>query len=247
MYDSKTYTQQVALGNYCKTGENEPKTSIQKHTYHYRRLISNIFVNIMSTSFPISKHLLGAEKWKELVLHFMNEHKCQSPQVWKMPKEFSDFYQDHDHPILEEYPLLRNLFVFEWLEIEVYTMPDEEMSEFTKQPPSVDSYFVPNPEIRVQVLEYPFHKKPVKQITEADKGSYIVTIHRDYHTKKVMYNEITYPFLEMLLAIHEGKINRDALQSILANHEPDLSKQEDFLDLFVDFMIKNNLILGYHI
>lgn len=245
MPDSKSYEQQVQLGNYCKTGKNEPKTSIQEHTYHYRRLISNIFYSTLSTSFPIAKHFLGKEKFKELATHFFENHSCQTPQVWRMPLEFCTYYEDHSHPIIEEHPMLTELFMFEWLEIEVYTMEDEVIPPFKDTSESDTDTFVANPELRIQVISYPFHKKAIKKITEEDKGQYIVTIHRDYHTKKVMFNEITYPFVEMLLAINEQDLTYSDLLGMAAKHEADQGKQKESIDLFIEFMMKQNLLLGY--
>lgn len=244
---SKTYEQQIQLGSYCKTGKNEPKTSIQEHTYQYRRLVRNIFHNSLGGAFPIAKHLLGTDKFATLVDHFFENHQCQSPQVWKMPLEFVNYYEDHSHTIIEEYPLLNQLFMFEWLEIEVYTMEDEVFPDFKKESTSLDDTFVPNTELRIQVLNYPFHKKRVKEISEADKGQYIVTIHRDYHTKKAMFNDISYPFAEMLLAINENPLKKSDLLNMISKHEPDLVKQEEAIQIFIDYMMKQNLILGYSI
>lgn len=244
---SKTLTEnlQVQLGTYCKTGENEPDTSIQEHTYQYRRLITNVFKNSLKSAFPITRHLLLDEEWDEMVDHFIVNHECSTPQVWKMPFEFYEYFSISDYPLTKTHPFLLDLLLFEWMEIEVYSMPDEFIPEFTTNGNKEKDVFIVNPELKVQVLKYPFHKKPIKDITEADEGQYIVTIHRDYYTKKVMFNEVSYAFMEMLFEALDNEMRFDDLVQFLHQFEPDECKRIEAVHIFADFMLKQNLVLGY--
>ena len=243
--ESKTYRLQRDLGNYCRTGKDEPETSIQEHTYHYRRLITNIIHDTLSTAYPITVHLIGKENFKKAVDFYFENHKCQTAQIWKMPYEFYAFYTENPFPFDEDYPILQELLLFEWLEIEVYSMEDAEFAPFKTEGDMENDILVPNPEIKIQPLTYPLHKKKTKQITEDDKSHYFVSIHRDYHTKKAMFNDLSYPFVEVLLKIHEEDCQFSDLLPTIAKYEPNEEKQRQALKEFITFALEQNILLGY--
>jgi len=85
---NKTFALQTDLGLYCRTGINQPKTSIQEHTFHYRRLVYNAVKDTLKTAYPLTRKLIGKERWKKSVAHFFENHKCETPQIWKLPVEF---------------------------------------------------------------------------------------------------------------------------------------------------------------
>ncbi|TDL99145.1 MAG: hypothetical protein C4K58_07625 [Flavobacteriaceae bacterium] len=242
---NKTFELQTELGMYCRTGLNEPKTSIQNHTFQYRRLVFNIIKDTLKTAFPIAKELIGKHRWKKTVSYFFENHKCQTPQVWKLPFEFYEFYTQNAFPFKKEFPFLLDLLLYEWLEIEIFMMEDLEIEPFTNQKELQSEILVPNPEIRIFPISYPFHIKNANEIKKKDKGQYFVTIHRDYFTKQVKFNDFSYPFVEMLLKINEESTSILQLEEIFSKYEKDQKNIQKEVKQFLDFSIENNLILGY--
>lgn len=243
--EAETYQLQYELGMFCRTGKNEPKTSIPEHTYHYRRLIYNIIQDTLQTAFPLTYNLIGKENWNKMVDVFFANHKCKTAQVWKVPFEFYEYYNDNIPPFANAPEFLRELLFFEWLEIEVYSMPDEEFLPFTTEGNIETDVFIPNPEIRIQPLMYPIHKKNTKTITSEDKGHYFVSIHRDYYTKRVMFNDLSYPYVEMLVKINEEFCTLNDLLPIASKYEEDKKRQTEATKEFVRFALDKNIILGF--
>ncbi|MDH6253818.1 hypothetical protein M2347_003545 [Chryseobacterium sp. H1D6B] len=242
---NETFTVQKELGKYCRTGFNEPSTSIQEHTFHYRRLVFNVIKDTLKTAFPMTRKLIGRKRWKKTVAYFFENHKCRTPQVWRLPQEFSDYFQDHDFPFKKKFLFLKELLQYEWLEIEIFMMEDLPVPLFNKNRTSEESIFVPNPEIRILFLEYPIHSKNSKQISEKDKGQYFASIHRDYNTKQVKYNDLSYPFVEILIEMNEGLITKNRIIEILMKYETKKEIVLKIFDEFETFALEHNIILGY--
>lgn len=241
---SKTFALQTDLGLYCRTGINEPKTSIQEHTFQYRRLVYNVIKDTLKTAFPITRKLIGKKRWEKSVAYFIKNHKCQTPQIWKLPLEFYEYYTNTNFPFKKEFPFLNDLLQYEWLEIDIFMMEDLPIENFKKEGNYKTDIFIPNPEIKILPIQYPFHLKKVKQISEEDKGQYFVTIHRDYYSKQVKFNDLSYPFVEMLLKINEQETTFSDLEKLLSKYETDNNKITKAVEEFINFALQNNLLLG---
>lgn len=233
------------LGRYCQTGKNPPESSKPQNMKHYRRLVYNIMRDTLDRAFPISRHLLEKEEWKTLCDQFFAEHPIPYPQVWKMSKAFCEYYEANKFPIFEKYPFLKELFTFEWLEIEVFMMEDILSGPFE----SISSWkpetiLVGNPEIKIQVLSYPFYKKAVKEINSSDHGQYLVSIHRDYDSKKVFFNEISLPMLDILVQLNEKNTAVKDLYQLINKYYKTPLEVEQAINELIPFGINNGLILG---
>ena len=121
---------QKELGLYCRTGKAEPQTSIQENTYQYRRLVYNIIEGTILRAFPLTKKLLGEDNLITCIDHFFSSYKCQSTEVWKLPFEFYEYYSENEWPIKFEFPFLKELLYYEWLEIEIFMMEDLAISNY---------------------------------------------------------------------------------------------------------------------
>ena len=235
---------QKQLGEYCKTGENAPNSSRPDAVTHYRRLVFNIGHNHLRKAFPLTLQLVGKDRFQQLVEIFYTEHKHESPQVWQLPKEFSSFYQEREFPFSTPIPFLRELLKYEWLEILVYMMEDVAPHPFTKKGDAMKDKHVANPELRVLSLQYPIHQKKLNSITEDDKGQYFVSFHRQYTSKLVSTNAITYPHLLILEDLLEQP---KSAQELSIHFEQFLPKPEaiEATNQFVAFGLKCGLLLGF--
>lgn len=241
----ETFALQSELVMYCRTGLEEPVTSKQENTFHYRRLVINLVRDILTKAYPLTKELFGKENWEKAVKHFFATHKCQTAQVWKMPKEFCEFYTENKLPFEHNCTFIHELLLFEWMELEVFLMEDEDIFPFNKEGNREKDTFVSNPEIRIIPLSFPIHQKKITKITEADKGQYFTVFVRNHESKKVKYHDINYPMAEMLIRMNDEPTKISDLISILAQYEKDEMKQLKLVNEFIDFSLKHNLILGF--
>ena len=235
---------QEQLAKYCRTGENPPNSSLPKHIPQYRRLVYSVVNKSLQRAFPIFYNVVGQINFEAAVKFFLAENKVNEPQVWRLPKVFFEFYENQPFPFEENVPFLRELLHFEWLEIEVFLMPDEDILPFTTKGNIEFDQLVLNPEIRVIGLHYPIHQKAVKQITETDKGNYFVSIHRDYYTKQVHFNELAAVHVQILNHLLQSTAN---LQEILPIMTQTVNKEiavKKCLE-FIEFALQQGIILGY--
>lgn len=238
---------QKLFGDYIRSGKNPPKTTIAENTLHYRELVYSVVNDTMSNAYPILKNFVSKKEWDDSIQYFFENHKSQTTQIWRLPLEFYEFYVENPFPSARSIPFLNELMFFEWLEIEVFMMEDLEFLPFSKNGNPKTDILIPNPEIKILPLQYPIHNKPTHKITETDKGQYFVSLHRDFYDKQVKFNELSLPFVEMLVLINEQECTFIDLFKIFQKYESDEEKINNQTEAFIEFARENNLILGYKI
>mgnify|MGYP002628751886 FL=1 len=240
-----TRSHQSNLATYCRTGEYTSIPGVnEKHVHHYRRLVYNVIDDTLRSAFPLTVNLLKSKEWNDTVQRFFSEHPCQSPQVWTMPKEFYTYLDETQPKLLKKYPFLLELIWFEWLEVELYMMPDKE-SEFDGKGELETDLLVINPEHILQSFTYPVHLKNAKFITVTDKGNYFLVMHRLPESGKVEFTDLS-PFLvRMLELLSEQPSTSDDLTSRTAADFSMVPDQEltDQVQVFIARMKEKKLIL----
>lgn len=233
----KTFQYQADLANYCKTGDYISIPGVnEKNIKHYRRLVFNNVYDSISAAYPITKKLLGKKRWKKVVNRFFSSEKIQSPQIWYMPKEFMDYVIRKESKLLNEYDFLEDLLQFEWLEIEVFMMPDETIEYLTE----TNLYYL-NPEIRLIKTKYPIHLKKAKNITEEDKGNYFIALHRNKETSAVEFTNLSIPFVDVLENLMAKPLTENAILTILQKYV-DLTTAKSAFHQFEQITITNQLL-----
>jgi len=233
----KTFQYQIDFANYCKTGDYNSIPGVnEKNVKHYRRLVFNNVNDSLSSAYPITKKLFGEEKWKKTVNNFFSSRKIQSPQIWYMPKEFKDYVISLEKDLLNEYVFLSDLLQFEWLEIEVFMMPDEGLKFHS----DANLYYI-NPEIRLIGVEYPVHLKEAKNITEQDKGNYFISLHRNRDTGSVEFTNLSIPFVDVLENLIDTPLTKKAILNVLKKYV-DESTAIDVFHQFEQITINNQLL-----
>lgn len=210
LLDSTRVSQQ-SLANYCRTGEYTPIAGVrEQHVQHYRRLVYNVIDDTLRSAYPLTFQLLNATEWNGLVQEFFREHACSSPQVWYMPKEFYEYFTQHQPEWWEKYPFIMELMLFEWLEVEVYMMEDRAASlsftgDLLKQPLAL------NPEHHLQYFTWPVHLKNAAQINPSDKGHYFLALHRHPNSGDVLFTSLSPALVCMLEYLQEAPATMETL------------------------------------
>jgi len=158
--------------------------------HHYRRLVFNVVKNTLEQAYPITFDVLGKELWEDTIKRFFTEHDPQSPQVWKLPLEFYEWAVENDLSNYLSFTFLSDLMLFEWLEIEVYTMPDKDIPIVRTEGDLLTDLIVINPEYSIIELVYPVHKAAVKEL-EKRKGQYFVLAFREQESKRVEFIDLS--------------------------------------------------------
>ncbi|MGC9352812.1 MAG: DNA-binding domain-containing protein, partial [Mariniphaga sp.] len=238
-----SYKHQSSLANYCRTGEYMPIPGVkEKNVGRYRQLIFNVVNGSLQSAYPLTYNLLDENEWHELAHIFFSSHRCQSPMVWQMPKELYEFAVETNYVLIKKYPFLLDLLLFEWKEVEVYMMEDIEPPPFTSEK-LFGAGYVLNPEITVLSLEYPVHLKNAKDITEAEKDNYFVSLHREPETGRVLFTNMQYPHVQVIEKLAQEPVNFDQLLKIFLQYAPEIQARQALHD-FVHASLSSKLILG---
>ncbi|NIJ44240.1 hypothetical protein FHR24_000679 [Wenyingzhuangia heitensis] len=233
---AKTHQHQSKLATYCRTGNSVTiEGAVQKNLTHYRRLVFNNVLDSLETAYPLTQKLLDPKDWELLVHRFFSYYNIQSPQIWMMPEEFKNYILETELILTKQYPFLENLLTFEWLEVEVFMMPD---IPHHKAPPET---YVLNPEMDMMMVNYPVHLKNANTITKDDKGTYFICMHRDPDTGNVQFTNLSIPFVDVIECLSKKPLTDIQIKEILKKYAQDEIIETAFLD-FINKATSTKLI-----
>jgi hypothetical protein len=115
-------------------------------------------------------------------------------------------------------------------------MPDEAI-EFLSE---TNLYYV-NPEIRLMRVAYPIHLKKAKKITEQDKGTYFISLHRNRETGVVEFTNLSIPFVDVLENLSEKPLDQKSILNILQKYVDETTAKNAFQQ-FEQIAINNQLL-----
>ena len=236
------------LAMYCRSGDAPaiPGTT-DGRLPHYRRLVLNVVSGTISQAYPITRKVLSEEEWQESFVRFFVEHDAQTPILWKLPYEYYLYVRDHDYAGKFNKPWLNELLWFEWLEIEVHMMPDENQEHYLKQGDLMNDMLVLNKDSRLIRLEYPVHLYPLAEVEER-KGNYYLLIYREQETGTVRFVNLSVLhawLLERILLADRSSV-KDLLPELLSEFKiQNMDSPEDQLNKFLSEMFDDGVILGF--
>ncbi|TAJ13956.1 hypothetical protein DMA11_07125 [Marinilabiliaceae bacterium JC017] len=191
LLNTETKTIQEKLAGYCRTGEPVEIPGVKHDRLHnYRRLVFNVINSTIQQAYPITREWLPDEEWQYLVNEFFKKHDAQTPQVWKLPFEFYQFISNNHYADELNKPALNDLLWFEWLEIEVHTMPDQIIPDYRSKGNLSSDKLVINPHLVLTKLTYPIHKMGGNEAA-LHEGLYFILIYRQKDTGNVRFMEIS--------------------------------------------------------
>lgn len=238
---------QNTLAEYCRNArEIKLKGAIANRIPVYRRLVFGVITQTLEQAYPITHSILQKEEWADLVYDFFAQHNCQENEVWKMPRELVEFVEKSDYAQKLNRPYLAELLTFEWLEIEIHGMEDQELIPFTDEQLRLDDIPVVSPYQKTIQFEYPVFLKSEKEYIQS-KGHYFISIHRDLYDFKVHFTQLN-GFTASLL--ENVKVNQDvSIETITKFTLEQLNQpiQQSMLERSISFfnsLRKTQLILG---
>jgi len=235
------------LAGYCRTGiEQEPAGVTPGRIKHYRRLISNVVHDTLQTAFPITVAALAEEHWLSLVEEFFTEGEPQTPQVWKLPYEFYLYHAGQESGARMDLPYLDDLLYFEWMEIEIHTMPDRPYPEFESEGDLMKDRLVFNPEYELVGLEYPVHTHAVREAMHM-KGDYFALLYRLPDSGHVQFLNLSALNVYIITRLQEAKVPPGEIKHEFARVAGIESGRylDDALMKFLGDLVERKLILGF--
>ncbi|MBA3665413.1 MAG: putative DNA-binding domain-containing protein [Bacteroidetes bacterium] len=244
----ETHTQQSILADYCRNGIfPEGLLDINKDNLHnYRRLCYNIAVDVIETAYPIAFSFLPEETWNKLLSEFYSEHKCQTPQVWRMPLEFYDYCLQKNICEILNFPFLNDLLYFEWLELDVHTMEDIQYPKTKAEGDWLNDKIALNPEHKLIRLSYPVHTTAPTEGLLEKKGDYFLLIYREKDTGNVQFVDLSMFYTYILENLMNGVLLKDILveaNSIFQINDIKLLKDRSLE--FIEDLKRRNFVIGF--
>lgn len=90
----------------------------------YRELFFNNLLNLIGTTFPVTRKLHTKEKFRSLIRQFMAHHQAQTPYFLEIPGEFVAFLENEYQLRDDDYPFLVELAHYEWAELALSVSQD---------------------------------------------------------------------------------------------------------------------------
>lgn len=243
----ETITIQEELGEYCRTGEARELPGITPgRIHHYRRLISNVVKDTLHTAFPITVAALEESQWAELVQDFFTEGIPQTPQVWKLPLEFYEFHAGRETGRKMDLPFLDDLLYFEWMEIEIHTMPDRPYPDFESKGDLFQDRLVFNPEYEIVQLDYPIHTHPVSEALHM-KGNHFALLYRLPETGHVQFLGLSALNVYIITRLQEENVALNEIKNEFARVAGIESGRylDDALEKYLGDLLERKMILGF--
>jgi len=225
MLKNETKIIQHQLADYCKSNHNEEILGVKKdRLHHYKRLIYNIIDDAIESAYPITRSILTNEQWKEMIDAFVKEHQCHHPQLFRMPGELIEFVQLKKIDEKFNLPHLIDALLFEWAEVEIHSMQDEELPSVNSTGDFLNSTIIFSPYCQLLNLAYPIHKLNSINIIEA-KGEYFILVYRE-ENGTVQYLELTALTYFLISNLSEEHISLNELLAPLLEEKNDVEKTE---------------------
>lgn len=243
MLKQKTRELQNSLGSYCRgASDSIVKEHSNEKLSNYKQMVWNVVYDSLSKVYPISRQIIGNEKWNELVEFFFAKHKCRTNQIWKLPKEFIQCMKIGHGYKKANIPYLMDLLRFEWCEVEVFMMRNRKI-KFAPITSSSENRLTINPYLKILTLNHPVHLLK-KEEPLGRKTSHILC-YRGWEDFRVYYLEISVLGKHLINCLKKGftlkEITKDLLGSLIENKEKELCKETEN---FFQEMINKQIILG---
>ena len=238
---------QEELGEYCRTGKEAAIPGLSPGRLpHYRRLINNVIRDVLDSGFPISLAALGEEQWDKMVQDFFANGQPGAPQVWRLPFEFYKYHVASETGNRLGKPYLDDLLYFEWMEIEVFNMPDRPYPDYQEKGNPLENKLAFNPEYEIVRMSYPVHMYPVEE-AEGLKGNYFLLIYRMPESGYVNFLNLSALNIYVLTRLIEEDVPVAQLRGEIAQSTGIESAKylDEALEKFIGELMQKKFILGY--
>lgn len=82
----------------------------------YNDLLFNNVFTLVSSCFPVTRMVLGSDRWDALIRSFFAQHRPRTPYFRQIPEEFLQFMQGREHAT-DDPDFLIYLLHYEWVEL----------------------------------------------------------------------------------------------------------------------------------
>jgi hypothetical protein len=183
----------------------------------YRELFYNNVEGFLSSGFPVLRKLMDDHSWHAMARDFFASHHCHSPLFMEISREFLTYLEQERGEREDDFPFLRELAHYEWVELALSIAEDEQEPCNNPDGDLVDGVPV------LSSMAWPFaYQYPVHQISNeyqpaepSDQPNYLMVYRdSDYEVGFIELNAIS-ARLFSLLQDDSTLTGRQALEQII--------------------------------
>lgn len=233
------------FSHFCRTGKSHPSFIHSEKVGLYFNRMKNRVHRCLQHAFPLTHHILQKKQWNLLVKDFLSKEEFPSPFLWKMPETFVSYIQKNKWGDQFHIPYLEDLVHFEWVEIEMFMMPDAPRKTFSRKGDILEDLVYLNPESRLLSYSYPvFEKKKLPR--PMDKGLYCVFAFRHPENKQIHFITLS-PFFQTALDLLQKKplTGRQALCLAAKAFKVDETQAVSSGEKFLNELHKQQALYGF--
>jgi len=123
----------------------------------YRKLFFNNISSGLGHAFPVISGILPGDIWQQMLQSFWQEHQATEPQYSRLAGEFVSWFKAGGH-VIEPYPWLGDMLVWELAELEAMLAPDDSPSAWVTDVITLGMVPVVTHSLQVYAFDYPVNK-----------------------------------------------------------------------------------------
>ena len=145
-------------------------------------------------------------------------------------------------------PFLDDLLYFEWMEIEIHTMPDRPYPDFISEGDLFQDTLAFNPEYEIIQLDYPIHTHPVSEALHM-KGDHFALLYRLPESGHVQFLGLSALNVYIITRLQEEKVPLNEIKNEFARVAGIESGRylDDALAKYLGDLLERKMILGFKI
>lgn len=210
---------------------NAKELNARLHTYH--ELIEYRFYEVISNAFPILRSKVDEAAWDQTIASFV-ARKPKSPYIWETPHEFMQFVVKRR---LFDFPWLKDLMWFEWMEIKLTMI--EEQHYLKTESFDWDQQWSTAKSAAIKLLRYPVHQESDFE----EKGRFPIILYNHQDDNEIYCLEITEFLHRFLTLLQEGKNPRESLKITCKKFKLDQDEVQELLNGALFTFINNGILV----
>ena len=241
---------QYQFTNHIRDPENiaAPADIEDRRMKIYRDLLYNNVEDFLASGFPVLRKIITDEDWHNMVRDYFKTHQARTPLFPKMTQEFLQYLDTEREATEKDYPFLKELAHYEWLELAI-SIDSREIADVTADANGdlLKSVPVISPLAWPFVYSYPVHKISPEflPLTPGEQPTYLV-VYRDRQDDVgfLELNPISARLLE-LIQQDSGQTGEEMLLQIATEiQHPDVQVVIDGGTAILQSMREKDILLG---
>ncbi len=216
---SRLAHQQAAFAAYLRDpARTEAPPAAPERLALYRELFFNTLRDLVGSTFPVLRAILGEAGWEALIRQFQRDHRCRTPLFPELGREFLDWLDTRP----AQPPFLHELAHYEWIELALALDEAEAVPEdITPDGDPLDAVPVVSPLAWPLAYRFPVHRiAPTFQPQEPPDSPTFLLIRRDA-ADRIHFHEIDALTHALLQALHDectARSGHELIERLAAGH-----------------------------